>query len=231
MSALDSAKKAWESGKCVKLDVRSDPAKRTGAKPNTAYALFAEPRAKSDGAPTGGTVKATLNGEHMLNPRDKKVPADAQFDYQNPEKKGQSASIDFEARSKRGVGKASLQFDTKKGGYRIDSAECPGGGRESMITCDITKPFTNTICGGLATLTHTPADESGRSGTWTMHVSSRGGTVKSSGSYSLSGGEERMTEAIPATKVCANVRGMSVCTMSKPSTSTWTRIDDCGAAQ
>ncbi|MBS0200945.1 MAG: hypothetical protein JSR70_10890 [Proteobacteria bacterium] len=138
MQALDSAKKAIESGKCVKLDVRSDPAKRTGAKPNTAYTLFAEPRAKSDGAPTRGTVKATLSGEHMLNPRDKKVPADAQFDYQNPEKKDQSATIDFEARSKRGVGKASLQFDTKKGGYRIVVG---GGDPVNQVVCDIDHSF------------------------------------------------------------------------------------------
>lgn len=138
MSALETAKKAWESGKCVKLDVRSDPAKRTGAKPNTAYTLFAEPRAKTDGAPTRGTVKATLSGEHMLNPRDRKVPADAQFDYQNPEKKDQSATIDFEARSKRGVGKASLQFDTRKSGYRFVGGS---GDPVDQVVCNIDKPF------------------------------------------------------------------------------------------
>ena len=59
---MQAAQKAWQSGQCVDLQVRSDPAKRTGAKPNTAYTLFAEPRAKSDGAPTRGTVKATLSG-------------------------------------------------------------------------------------------------------------------------------------------------------------------------
>ena len=128
----------WESGHCVKLDVRANPEKRTGAKPNTAYTLFAEPRAKSDGAPTRGTVKATLSGEHMLNPRDKKVPADAKFDYQNPEKKDQSASIDFEARSKRGVGKATLQFDTKKKGYRVTGG---GGDPVNQVVCAIDKPF------------------------------------------------------------------------------------------
>jgi hypothetical protein len=136
--ALNAAKKAWESGKCVKLEVRSDPAKRTGAKPNTAYTLFAEPRAKSDGAPTGGTVKATLSGEHMLNPRDKKVPADAKFDYQNPERKDQSAAIDFEARSKRGVGKASLDFDTRKSGYRFVGGS---GDPVDQVVCDIDHSF------------------------------------------------------------------------------------------
>ena len=133
-----AAQKAWQSGQCIDLQVRSDPAKRKGAKPNTAYTLFAEPRAKSDGAPTRGTVKATLSGEHMLNSRDKKVPADAQFDYQNPEKKDQSATIDFEARSKRGVGKATLEFDTKKSGYRVTGG---GGDPVDQVVCDIDHSF------------------------------------------------------------------------------------------
>jgi hypothetical protein len=137
MSALDAAKKAWESGKCVDLQVRSDPAKRKGARPNTAYTLYAEPRAKVDGMPTRGTVKATLNGGNRLNPTGK-VKADATFDYANPEKKDQSASIDFEARSKRGVGKATLEFDTRKSGYRVTGG---GGDPVNQVVCAIDKPF------------------------------------------------------------------------------------------
>ena len=135
--AILAAQKAWQSGKCVDLQVRSDPAKRKGARPNTAYTLFAEPRAKSDGRPTGGTVKATLTGGNRLNPTGK-VKADARFDYANPEKKDQSASIDFEARSKRGVGKATLEFDTKKSGYRVTGG---GGDPVDQVVCGIDKPF------------------------------------------------------------------------------------------
>jgi hypothetical protein len=230
MGALDAAKKAWESGKCVQLDVRSDPAKRSGAKPNTAYTLFAEPRAKSDGAPTRGTVKATLSGEHMLNPRDRKVPADAQFDYQNPEKKDQSATIDFEARSRRGVGKASLQFDTKRGGYRIDISGAgtnAGGGAchvEPITTCDITKPFVGEFCGG--TLTHTPSGDKG--GTFEMRVSGGGGSFTQSGSYALSGPEERMTATYASTRLCAQAGGRTICLPPRTLSATWTKVQDCG---
>ena len=66
------------------------------------------------------------------------MPADAQFDYQNPEKKDQSATIDFEARSKRGVGKASLQFDTRKSGYRFVGGS---GDPVDQVVCNIDKPF------------------------------------------------------------------------------------------
>ncbi|MBS0226702.1 MAG: hypothetical protein JSS25_10225 [Proteobacteria bacterium] len=127
----------WETGRCVDLKLRSDPAKRTGAQPKTTYTIFAEPRAKKDGAPTGGTVKGTLKGAHSLSPDDK-TKADAQFTYQNPEEKDQAATIDFEARSKRGVGKASLQFDTKKGGYRFVGGS---GDPVNQVVCDIEHSF------------------------------------------------------------------------------------------
>ena len=84
----------YETGRCVDLQVRADPAKRTGARPNTAYTLFANPRARLDGAPAGGTVTATLDGESSLNPTGK-VRADARFDYANPTKKDQVASVAF----------------------------------------------------------------------------------------------------------------------------------------
>ena len=136
-SKLTNGSAPWESGRCVDLKLRSTPEKRSGAQPKTHYTVFAEPRAKKDGAPTGGTVKATLKGPHSLSPQDK-VKADAQFEYQNPEEKDQRATIDFEARSKRGVGKASLEFDTKKGGYRIVVG---GGDPVSQVVCDIDHSF------------------------------------------------------------------------------------------
>ena len=84
---------------------------RSQAQP--AFDLEAKPRAKSDGAPTRGTVVATLDGGASLLPAGGKVPADAKYSYAGPEKKDQTASIDFEARSKRGVARATLEFDTK----------------------------------------------------------------------------------------------------------------------
>jgi len=222
---LLGAQKAWQSGKCVDLQVRSDPAKRKGARPNTAYTLFAEPRAKSDGRPTGGTVRATLNGGNRLNPTGK-VKADAKFDYANPEKKDQSATIDFEARSKRGVGKATLEFDTKpKKSYSIEFAQCPGGGRERMRACDVTKPFTVEACGGMATVSHVPTSDKG--GSWTFKFQGAGGFADSGGSYTLSGPEESMTVRYVSGKVCGHAAGRTVCATPKPSSVTWTRIEDC----
>ena len=220
--AILAAQKAWQSGKCVKLEVRSDPAKRKGAKPNTAYTLFAEPRAISDGQPTGGTVKATLNGGNRLNPTGK-VKADAKFDYANPEQKEQSATIDFEARSKRGVGKATLEFDTKKGGYRIalDNGE-------SITTCDITKPFSGKIGAGMITLNFTPSGDKG--GTMAFHFANARGMADTTYRYTLSGPEDKMTGSFQSTGAVTGQgsgRTVSAGVRKQSFTSTWTPIEDC----
>lgn len=221
--AILAAQKAWQSGKCVKLEVRSDPAKRKGAKPNTAYTLFAEPRAISDGQPTGGTVKATLNGGNRLNPTGK-VKADAKFDYANPEQKEQSATIDFEARSKHGVGKATLEFDTKKGGYRIalDNGE-------SITTCDITKPFSGKIGGGMITLNFTPSGDKG--GSMAFHFANARGMADTTYRYTLSGPEDKMTGSFQSTGAVTGQgsgRTVSAGVRKQSFTSTWARIQDCG---
>jgi hypothetical protein len=126
----------WESGRCIDLKVSSDPAKRTRVRPSTAFDLEAMPRVKSDGTVAGGTVTATLNGGSNLQPASGKVAADAKYGYAAPTKKNESARIDFESRSKRGVGKATLEFDSQEAGaYRME-----GGADEFHgigLVCDL----------------------------------------------------------------------------------------------
>lgn len=203
---------AWEGGRCVQLQVGSEPAKRSGIRPNTAFDLEAMPRAKADGAPTGGTVVATLDGGASLQPSTGKVRADARYQYAGPEEKDQQASIAFEARSKRGVGRATLVFDTKaQHAYRISGmGDCPG----PWTVCDVTRPFTFDVCGG--TMTHTPDGE--RSGRQTFqHSGARG-----SGAYTLEGPPEAMTATYTNT-TCARGR----CFKTPNGKATWTKIDAC----
>ncbi len=111
----------WESGRCIDLKATSSPAKRKGIRPSTAFDLEAKPRAKDGGATVGGTVTATLNGGASLQPASGKVKADAKYGYTGPEKKNEAANVAFESRSKRGVGRATLEFDTKSGRpYRME---------------------------------------------------------------------------------------------------------------
>jgi hypothetical protein len=130
----------WESGRCIDLEVKSSPGKRSGLAPAAAFELEASPRVKSDGKPAGGSITATLTGGAQLQPASGKVPADARFQYTGPDKKNETASIAFESRSRRGVGRATLDFDTKQmSAYRIE-----GGADEfhgSGVACDLGEQF------------------------------------------------------------------------------------------
>lgn len=203
---------AWESGRCVELKVTSDPARRRGIRPNTAFDLAAMPRAKADGAPTGGNVVATLEGGESLQPASGKVRADAHYQYAGPAKKDEKSTIAFEARSKRGVGRAVLEFDTKQGrSYRITGL---GTCNTSHTVCDVDQPFSFPVCGG--TMQHTPTSD--RGGTHSFeHSGARG-----SGSYSLDGPEAEMTATYQNT-TCA----MGRCFKTPNGRAVWTKIDSC----
>ena len=202
----------WESGRCVDLEASSDPGKRKGIRPNTAFDLQAAPRAKADGAPTGGTVLATLDGGASLQPAGSKVRADAKYQYAGPAKKDEKASIAFEARSRRGVGRATLEFDTRQArAYRITGV---GDCNVSNTVCDVDKPFTFAMCGG--TMTHTPTSD--RAGKHAFQHSGAHG----SGTYALTGPEEEMTATYQNT-TCA----MGRCFKTPNGKAIWTRIEAC----
>jgi hypothetical protein len=112
MQTTASAEKAWKSGRCVALDPTTNPAQRTGLQPGTAVAITAAPRSKIDGGPVGGSVTGTLSGEGALAPSGTKVPADASFTYTAASTPDKAGTVSLEARSKRGVAKADLNFDT-----------------------------------------------------------------------------------------------------------------------
>lgn len=184
LRGMASGSSPWESGRCVKLEVTSDPGKRKGIRPNTAFDIEAKPRAKADGAPTGGSVTATLSGGSSLQPASGKVPADAKYQYAGPDKKDEAASIAFEARSKRGVGKATLAFDTK----RVQAYRAVGGGGDfhgSGTICDLSQPFT--ISGSGVTMKFTPSSEQGGAYSYQGNIS--GFSVWGGTSYTVSADE------------------------------------------
>ncbi|AKC86973.1 hypothetical protein [Pseudoxanthomonas suwonensis] len=191
----------WESGRCVRLDVGSDPARRKGARPSTRFQVTARPRAKSDGAQTGGSVRAALSGGDSLAREGEKVPADAQYGYTAPAKKDESASIAFEARSKRGVGRATLEFDTKqKRAYTAvgGAGEFRGSGK----ICDLGEAFT--ISGSGVTMTFTPSSDTGGSYRYEGRMS--GFAVHGDGTYTVSADDSGGT-LVGTGPGCVNARG------------------------
>jgi hypothetical protein len=106
------AEKAWSSGRCVRLEPTATPGPK-GVKPGSTSTILAPPRSRVDGSAIGGSVTAALTaGGATIDPSAAKVAADATFTYVAPDEAGKSGTVTLEARSKRGVGKATLDFTT-----------------------------------------------------------------------------------------------------------------------
>jgi hypothetical protein len=103
-----------------------------------------------------------LTGGSTLQPASCKVPADAHYQYAGPARKNETATIGFESRSKRGVGKASLEFETKVlRGYQME-----GGAADLHFkgqVCDLERTFALRSDGELndVKLIFTPDSRSG----------------------------------------------------------------------
>jgi hypothetical protein len=193
---LKAAESGWKSGRCVSLDPTTQPAKRSGLSPAETVVINAQPKSRVDGWPVGGTIKATLSGEAGVDPADTKVPSVARFTYTAPSQKDKDGTVSLEARSKRGMAKADVSFDTKSSGY-----EASGGLNDFHGTgtiCDITKPFT--ISGDGVTESYTPTSDTGGiysytgaipglgwpvsgKGTYTVKVEDKGGTITAKGNH------------------------------------------------
>jgi hypothetical protein len=176
----ERARDVWERGKCVTLEPTTTPAKRTGTKPSTSFSILAAPRSRIDGTQVGGTVSASLSGPTSLDPAGGKVRSDAKFSYVAPGEKDEEARVTFEARSKRGIGKAELAFDTQEG-----AAYSARGGADDFHgtgeICDIAAPFT--IAGSGNTVKFVPNDANG--GTYTYAGNMSGFAVFGNGTYTV----------------------------------------------
>ena len=140
---LKAAEAAWSSGRCVALEVTPSDGP-DGLEPSAVVSVLAEPRSKLDGAPTGGSVTATLaNGGASVDPDGSPVPADATSNYTAPDEQDQSGTVRYESRSRRGVGKAELTFTTAE-----PAAYTIVGGLDdwqvNQVVCDVMEPFTLT---------------------------------------------------------------------------------------
>jgi hypothetical protein len=135
--------KIVQSGRCINLKATTEPAKRSGLKPGATATIVAQPVSAVDGKPAGGTVTATLSGGASVTPEGTPVKADATFGYAAPGETNKTGAVALEAKSKRGVGRASVSFDTN-----APSAYTVVGGLEdwqvNQLVCDINAPFTLT---------------------------------------------------------------------------------------
>ena len=161
---VQEAEKGWQSGRCVVLTPTAAPGPK-GMKPGSNSSIAAAPRSRIDSTPVGGSVTATLSaGGASVDPAGSKVPADATFTYTAPGEVDQSGTVSLEARSKRGVAKADITFDTS-GSY---SYSITGGLQDfqvvGQVVCDVRGPFA-LESPGVATATFSGGES--LSGTYT----------------------------------------------------------------
>jgi hypothetical protein len=202
---VDATKEAWQSGRCVRLETAAAPGPK-GLDPGSSSTINANPRSRIDGSPTGGTVTATLSaGGAGVTPSS--APADATFIYGAPGEPDQSGTVSLEAKSRRGIAKASIDFDTAR-----PAAYIVKGGLEdwqvNQTVCDVMKPFelstgigTMKLSGGLTgTYTFAGVFNAQYTGTYTITLPDgpgKPGTMVGGGGGSIAGragsGTERYT--------------------------------------
>lgn len=116
---LRSIGQAIESGRCVQLDGAADPGPK-GLQPSATSTITVTSTSKLDGQPTGGTYMATLtDGGASVDPSSSFVAIDAELTYLAPDEVNQSGTVALESRSRRGVGRTTITFDTSAG-WKID---------------------------------------------------------------------------------------------------------------
>ena len=117
---------------------------------------------------------------------------------------GSLFEVSLEARSKRGIGKATINFDTKPSGY---TASYSGGGISITGTIpDLSKPFTTegVFTGGSTTFQHTPSSD--RAGAINFNSPCGPGCVLSgSGSYTIDENDDGTLVMNEATTGCTTV--------------------------
>lgn len=184
LQLLGSAEKGWKSGRCVRLETQTSEGP-TGLQPGATVDITATPRATSDGAPTGGTVVATLtSGGAAVEPDGSPLDAPASFVYTAPDQPDQNGTVSLVATSRRGIGRSTVDLDTRQSAF---AASGSGGDWSATGTiCSLTDEFS--VSGTGLTATFSPSSASG--GTHTLSGNAGGVSWSGGGDYSvrLSGG-------------------------------------------
>jgi hypothetical protein len=119
--AMNFAEEKWTNGYCLEITVPELGADTKTVEPGSSTPFTAHVRHKFEGAELPLPVVATLSaGQVSVTPSGSKVPAPAAFTYKAADQGGQSATVNLETRSKRGIAKLDIQFKTGELGWKID---------------------------------------------------------------------------------------------------------------
>ncbi len=207
----DAARKGWESGRCVRIDVKAEPGKKD-VKPGGTSDITAAPRSTMDGGPVGGNVIATFAGQLAVEPNGSKVPADAAFVYTAPtDGLPTSGTVSLEARSRRGVGKAEIVFEIDRPVYVASGTSggvtFSGSTQSPELKIDLLGDFE----GGSATFDLLPDRTADGdllpTGVVTIAGGGSGATVTGDGTYTLVANQDGTLTVTMNIHACVDVSG------------------------
>ncbi|HSM66218.1 MAG TPA: hypothetical protein VK860_07930 [Ilumatobacteraceae bacterium] len=197
-----SLQKTIESGRCVQLDAVANPGPK-GLEPSANSTITVTSTSKLDGQPTGGTYMATLtSGGASVDPSSSFIAIDAAVTYLAPDEANKAGSVALESRSRRGVGRATLDFDTANTSYTASGGD--GEGSFSGTVDDLANAFVIDITfpGGTGTYSFEPA---GDGGTLSVSGSGSGATVTGGGTYVRTDNNDGTVTLTTQTNSCVDV--------------------------
>jgi hypothetical protein len=139
--ALNLAQLLWTDGYCVAVQVPEIGA--TNEKTvlvNSETPFTAIVKHKFENIELNVPVIAKLiDGQVSVTPAGSKVNAPATFTYKAADTKGQTATVNLETISKRGIAKLDVKFKTGGGGWKVDDTYLT---LYSGVVCDLGSPFS-----------------------------------------------------------------------------------------
>ena len=109
--ALNSAKQHWQNGACVEILLSGVTDSNTVA-PSSLTPFTAKVRHKFENVELTVPITAALAGEKSIAPM-QQTPAPVSYSYTAPDSEGKNATAQLESRSKRGIAKKDVGFNTK----------------------------------------------------------------------------------------------------------------------
>lgn len=197
---LAMAESRWQKGYCLEILVTGvDEANEVD--PSSTSTFNATVRHKFENIELKVPIEASLSGDQSLKPTGKR-DASVDYTYVAPNKDEATATVDLETRSKRGVAKKAISFNTGTPAWRPVIPPYPWSG----LACSLDQPFTLSHT-GLISGTYNFTPESATSGTLSMVQKVGPCTLTASGTYTIEmyGPEE------PEADITLFFKGKNVC--------------------
>jgi len=141
--SLMQAEEKWQHGYCVKVAIPefgNATIKTVKVHSKTSFTAYVRHQFESGDLPLP-IIGTLIRGEISIDPSGRRTPAPVHFVYKAPDKRGETAMVQFETRSRRGIDHLDMSFKCSAG-WKIDetiSNERVGSMHYTGISCESEK--------------------------------------------------------------------------------------------